>query len=122
MSETSTRKCRVIKAYESDYTEPWYMSEGERLKIGDRDSEWAGWVWCTNSEGESRWVPECYVQSQGDTCTALRDYESTELSVQVGDVMLMGEVESGWAWCTKVDCQSGWVPLSCLEDLNHLNR
>ncbi|MBL7164044.1 MAG: hypothetical protein ISS57_15715 [Anaerolineales bacterium] len=123
MLEHPTKKCRVIKAYESDYTEPWCMCGGEQLKIGERDSEWDGWVWCINQEGESRWVPEDFMERQGDTCVALRNYESTELSVQLGEVLSMGAEESGWAWCTK-DAdkadqagESGWVPLECLEIL-----
>ncbi len=109
-------KARVVKAYQSDYTEPWYMVVGERLQIGERDSDWEGWVWCTNSDGQSRWVPENFIEPHGDSCTALRDYESTELNVQIGEVLKMGETESGWTWCTKVDGQSGWVPLACLKE------
>ena len=115
MIEHPTRIYRVIKAYESDYTEPWHMIKGEILNIGERDSEWDGWVWCTNRNGESRWVPESFVERKEDTCTALRDYESTELCVQVGEVLSAGEEESGWAWCTNKAEQSGWVPVESLE-------
>jgi len=102
------------------------MVKGEKLTIGDRDSEWDGWVWCTNSEGVSRWVPEGFVARHGDTCIALREYESTELSVHIGEILDVGEIESGWAWCIKgaelaeqadQAGQAGWVPLECLEEI-----
>jgi len=114
-------KAQVIKDYQSDYTDPWFMTEGEQLKMGDRESEWDGWAWCTNSEGESRWVPESFLERRGNKCIALRDYESTELSVQIGEVVLMGTVESGWAWCIQTSDQAdqptlqGWVPMKCLD-------
>ncbi len=83
--------------------------------IGDKDSEWEGWIWCTNSEGESRWVPEAFIERRGKYCLALRNYESTELSVQEGDILQINEVESGWAWCKNADGHSGWVPIASLD-------
>ena len=106
---------RVIKAYSSPYTEPWKMSQGEMLNVGKRDSEWDGWIWCTYSEGESRWVPERYLQIMEDTGIALCDYESTELAVKFGDLLTLGKEESGWFWCTNVEGSSGWVPSGNLE-------
>jgi uncharacterized protein YgiM (DUF1202 family) len=105
------RTCRVVADYESPYTVPCAFSAGEGLTISQRESEWAGWVWCTNREGKSRWVPEAYVERRGDTCVMLCDYEATELSVRVGEELLVsGEEESGWVWCTNQAGQSGWVP------------
>ena len=81
------------------------------MTVGQRESEWAGWVWCTNRDGKSRWVPEAYVERTGDTCVMLRDYEATELSVGVGEALVIsGEEESGWIWCTNQAGQRGWVP------------
>jgi hypothetical protein len=105
------RTCRVIVDYESPYTDPCTFNAGEKLTIGEKESEWDGWVWCTNREGKSRWVPEAYVEHRGDVCVMLRDYESTELSVSAGEVLsITGQAESGWVWCTNQAGQSGWVP------------
>jgi hypothetical protein len=46
-----------------------------------------------------------------------RDYDATELSVEVGEKLTMGEEESGWAWCTNREGRRGWVPLEHLEVL-----
>lgn len=114
-------KALVVKDYQSNYTDPWSIKEGEQLKIGARESEWDGWVWCTNSAGESRWVPERFLQRQGDKGIALRDYEATELSVMSGEQVVMGYEESGWTWCVKISVRAaqtirqGWVPLACLD-------
>jgi hypothetical protein len=90
------RVCRVIADYASAYTEPLAFSAGERLVTGERKSEWSGWVWCTNQAGKSRWVPEKYVERRGDACVMLRDYEATELSVSIGETLVItGEEESG---------------------------
>lgn len=105
------RICHVVADYHSPYTEPLAFGVGEELTAGERKSEWDGWVWCTNREGKSRWVPEAYVERKGNTCVMLRDYEATELSVRVGEVLtITGKEESGWVWCTNQAGQSGWVP------------
>jgi hypothetical protein len=109
--------CRVISEYTSPYTDPVAIHAGEELTIGAKETSWSGWVWCTNRDGQSRWVPEKYVKRSGDTCTALYNYEATELSVSVGEELMMGEEESGWIWSTNREGQSGWVPADHVERL-----
>jgi hypothetical protein len=111
------RLCRVISEYQSAYTDPLLISTGEELTISEKESEWSGWVWCTKRDGKSRWVPESYVERKGDTWVARTDYEATELSVRVGEELVMGEEESGWIWCTNQEGQSGWVPADHVEAL-----
>jgi hypothetical protein len=111
------RKCRVITPYESPYTDPVAFGDGEEVVIGKKESEWSGWVWCTKRDGESRWVPEAYVERRGDTGVMCRDYEATELAVALGEELVMGEEESDWVWCTNQEGRSGWVPLDNVEDV-----
>jgi len=109
--------CRVISEYQSAYPGPLVISAGEELTISENESTWSGWVWCTNRDGISRWVPEKYVERKGNTCIALYDYEATELSVSVGEELVVGKEESGWIWCTNQEGQSGWVPADSVERL-----
>ena len=109
--------CQVVREYQSPYSEPLVISAGEELAIDEKESEWSGWIWCTNQDGKSRWVPERYVERKGDTGIALYDYEATELSVSVGEELVMGKEESGWIWCTNQRGQSGWVPADHVEKL-----
>jgi uncharacterized protein YgiM (DUF1202 family) len=109
--------CRVIAEYQSPYSDPVVFSAGEELTIGEKESAWSGWVWCTNRDGKSRWVPETYVEQKGDVGVMRRDYEATELSVTVGEELVMGEEESDWIWCTNQKGQSGWVPITNIEEL-----
>jgi len=96
------------------------MKSGDVLTVGKRDIEWGGWIWCTNSSGESRWVPESYLEIEGNSGVANIDYESTELDVQAGEILILGQEESGWFWCTNQAGKSGWVPIKNLDpfDLN----
>lgn len=38
-----------------------------------RETDWPGWIWCTNDSGKSTWVPESWVQIDGDSCVLRRD-------------------------------------------------
>ena len=104
------RKCRVVTEYRSAYPDPFVVKLREALTAGDRESEWRGWIWCTNRCGESRWVPEVYMRGRGEERIALRDYDATELTVRPGEEVITGEGVSGWIWCTNREGQSGWVP------------
>jgi hypothetical protein len=106
---------RVVSEYQSAYTDPLVIRAGEKLTASDRDSEWAGWVWCTNQMGKSRWVPEKYLARKGNDCTALCDYEATELAVRVGVILELGQEESDWVWCANQSGQSGWVPTEKIQ-------
>jgi hypothetical protein len=106
---------RVIADYDSPYAEPFCLKKGEMVQIGRRDDEWAGWVWCRSSAGESRWVPEAYLGRDGQV---LRDYEATELTVKVGDRVTAVFAESGWLWCSSQSGQQGWVPQKVVEPVH----
>jgi hypothetical protein len=122
-ADDRSRLCRAIAAYQSAYPGPFVLHPGDELVIGERESEWSGWLWCTDRWGESRWVPEAYVQRRGDTGVALCDYDAAELSVDAGEELFVNRQESGWMWCTNRQGQSGWVPvknLDCESDENKM--
>jgi hypothetical protein len=105
------KKCRVIKEYNSPYTEPLIFNKKEIVAVGERDSEWAGWIWCTKESGESRWVPENYINIHGKTGKFLRDYNSKELAVSVGELYFIEEEEAEWFWVDDESGKKGWVPI-----------
>ena len=113
--DENKRICRVIKAYDSAYPEPLIFKMGEELVITDKDSPWAGWLWCTNHSGESRWIPENYVDRKGGTGVMRCDYDATELSIRIGEELIIEKEESGWFWCTNKKDQRGWIPAECVE-------
>ena len=104
------KKGRVVAAYKSAYPEPSVLKAGDRVKIGEKKSEWSGWLWCTDSSGSARWIPESYLVRENDTGRMLRDYDATELSVAVGEELTVVGQESGWLRCTNKSGLSGWVP------------
>ena len=103
---------RVASDYKAAYPEPLVATKGSALEVHRKDDEWPGWVWCTTTHGVSGWVPESWLQTEGDgSRTLLRDYTARELTVGSGEAVTATHTESGWAWVTNAAGHSGWVPL-----------
>ena len=108
-------KASVIQDYQAVYLYPIAFTAGETVQAIRRDTEYPGWIWCAGSSGKSGWVPERYLQIEGERATALRDYNAVELTVEVGEILTLLEIESGWAWVETGDGRCGWVPVHHLQ-------
>lgn len=106
---------RVIKPHVADRPNPLIASAGDRLSFERRPTQWAGWLWCVNSDGVSGWVPESWVVIDGSTCVMIRDYNATELTANIDDIVEGDIIESGWIWGRNQKDQQGWVPMECVE-------
>ncbi|WP_083521058.1 SH3 domain-containing protein [Alicyclobacillus kakegawensis] len=82
MSELHAQpKYKVVKDHIRTYDDPISVHVGEKIRVGQRDTEWRAWFWCTNSQQESGWVPEQVLDIHGDgTATVKKDYHSIELN------------------------------------------
>ncbi len=108
--------CRVTRDHQASFSEALVFSIGDILSVEERETVWDGWIWCVNEEGMGAWVPESFVERRGVMCTALRDYDSTELTVHAGDILEASEEANGWLWCRDREGRQGWVPVLCVEE------
>ena len=107
--------CRVVRSYLSTSSTPIVMKVGDKLQVEDRQTDMIGWVWCIHSDGKGSWVPESYIKREGDSAIALQDYNATELTVKVGEVLTILDEEAGWYWCIESAGEKGWVPIDHVE-------
>ncbi len=112
---------RVTRAHRSAFADPLNARQGDQLSFERRETEWPGWIWCTDPSGKSGWVPESWVEFGTGSCTLKRDYAATELSVEVGASVTVDLVESDWAWATTETGESGWLPLAHLAGAYQLS-
>jgi hypothetical protein len=110
-----TMKSRIIKSHEPSFDYQVWIESGELLSYERKESDSAGWIWCKTSQGESCWIPENWVEIDGNHCVMHRDYNSRELTVTPGEIVQVDFVESGWAWITTAKNESGWIPETCLK-------
>ena len=111
------RFAKVIADYKSAYPDPFFVRKSDKLTIGQKDSPWPGWLWCTAANGENRWLPKSYLEINGDIGTVLYDYSAVELTVSIGEQLKIIKEAEGWYWCENGGGQMGWVPGENVEIL-----
>jgi uncharacterized protein YgiM (DUF1202 family) len=112
---TAGSVCRTKSRYESAYPNPLKLNPGDRVMIGNRASEWPGWIWCTDEHGLSGWIPQRFLKSEGIKGVLLVEYDATELTVEAGESVEILGTESSWARCRTPEGRTGWLPLEVLE-------
>jgi Variant SH3 domain/SH3 domain len=105
---------RVLRPYAAQYPDPIEVTQGEAITLGKRDIDYPGWIWATSpASGKSGWIPEQFVQVNGDEARVNRDYSARELSVAEGDIVTIIEELLGWA-LVESPAGRGWVPATTL--------
>ena len=110
-----SRHVTVARDYRAKYNNPIVIQSGDEVALGEWDTDYVGWIWCTQADGRSGWVHESCLSIEGSVGQALRDYTARELTAVTGEVVELGEEHSGWVWATNSRCESGWLPI------DHLN-
>ncbi len=110
------RSGRVIKAHQRTYGDPMQVKQGEVLRVTKRElwDDRYPWVWCVTASGKEGWMPESYVEINGEQGIARRDYNAVELTVTIGDNLTIFDETSGWYWVQSVRRDYGWVPFECV--------
>ena len=108
----------VVKAHQPENTHSWVAAKGDIVRFERRPTEFIGWLWCTNQNGESAWAPESWVALIEDSCRFERDYNARELTIHPGEIVIGELEESGWVWIRNSNEKTGWVPRDCLKNKN----
>jgi len=95
---------------------PLQLAVGERVLVGDRDSEWPEFVFVTAAHGTG-WVPARHLSASSGAGVVQTPYDTTELRTEIGDVLkvVVQDLESGWLWCRSRNGREGLVPAKTLE-------
>lgn len=110
------RRVVATAAHEIPDRPPVQLRVGQRVEVGDRDTEWPEFVFVTASNG-CGWVPARHLSAQAGTAVVLTEYETTELPTHVGEVLdvVAEDSASGWVWCRSPGGREGWVPMKTLD-------
>ena len=92
------------------------LAIGERVDVGDQDSEWPEFVFVTASHGNEG-VPARQLSATSGTAVVQTAYDTTELPTHTGDVLevVAEDLTSDWHWCRARDDPEGWVPIKTLQ-------
>jgi hypothetical protein len=114
---TLPARVRVVETHVTSDPNPIRFRAGDTLGVGHRDQVYTRYVWGTDQARRSGWVPDSYLEMapDGKTAVALRDYDSTELSVGRKQILEVLDEVGGWYLCRTETGMSGWVPGSSVE-------
>ena len=104
----------VTTEHKSNYPNPLNLSKGTVVKTERKESEWAGWLWCITDDNKG-WIPDSYLIIDENETVVIKDYDATELNVEIGDKLGLHYTVNSWGWCETASGQQGWVPLDCVE-------
>lgn len=106
-----------IKDYISPYPDSIPFRKGELVSVGEEfgeDPDWQDWINCQGSNGRKAWVPKQFLSIEEEKGTFTRDYDALELSIRVGEELLIREIVNGFGLAENADGQRGWVPMKHL--------
>ena len=96
--------------YEERNTRALHLSAGQEVTSGPADAAWPGWVWASDSDECSGYVPAEILEPLGeDRWAALEEFDPTVLKVTRGDVVTSLKQIHGWHWCRNANGEEGWV-------------
>jgi len=108
-------KLRVKAAHKASFDYSVVFRKGDKVKVGKEDPEMPGWFWCENRDGMWSWVPQEYLTREGSEGTITQSYDTTELTVAVGEMLEFLKEVKFWTFCRAHDGREGWVPTKNLE-------
>lgn len=109
-------KCRVTQNYTRTYPDPIRGKRGDALEIGEPDPDNPDWIWCVGPERRWGWVHYSVID-RNLQCLA-EDYDARELDVEACEIVTVEKTLSSWARCINEIGETGWVPVSCLEEIS----
>jgi hypothetical protein len=112
--DMETMKVKVVKIHEASFDYNVVFKRGDTVKVGREDPEMPGWHWCENSEGVWSWIPEEYLDIDGEEGTVTTGYDTGELTVEPGEVFEHVAEVKYWTLCRDGD-RMGWIPTENLE-------
>ncbi|WP_234986673.1 SH3 domain-containing protein [Demequina sp. NBRC 110055] len=116
MSAEPSRSVRVLTDHEIPERAPFRIAPGDRVTVGEQDTEWPAFVMVMGLTGEG-WVPSRHLSDERPIATVISAYDTQELPASAGDVLalLADDPESGWSWCRNAAGRGGWVPHRALD-------
>jgi len=107
---TGSRR-RAVDKWDPSDREPLVTSAGDVVTVGRRDTDWPGFLWCTDGAGVAGWVPEeILVLLEDERARLTEDYSAVELAVKAGDEVEAVRSVAGWHWSVADNGDAGWLP------------
>lgn len=111
-------KLIVIKKHVPEFENPISIKIGDCVQIDQsRGRNWLGDVFCTIPNGQSGWaLRSTFENLEENTAIAQQNFSAVELKADVGERVEGYAFTNTAVWCENNLCESGWLPLECIDD------
>lgn len=117
-SQPQHRRVRVATPCTREQIQEISVHAGDIVSVGHRNQQHPAFVWCATEDGHHGWVPEEYLRLEDEhNGAALRDYDSTHLTVVPGERLDVLEQVDDYLLCRNAAGAQGWVLASCVHEL-----
>lgn len=108
-------QARVIAAHRKSDRPSIRVARGERVRLGERDTDWPQFVWTVLASGLGGWIPADVFDTAHGDARAQHDYDTQELDADPGDGLRLHREHAGWWWAEHSDGTQGWIPARVLQ-------
>lgn len=110
-------QARVTAEHRAPQRPAIQVRTGERVRLGDHDSQWPQFVWTIRADGLGGWIPRALfaVDADGVNPTAQTDYDTRELDADAGELLTVDRELANWWWAENRHGAQGWVPARNIE-------
>ena len=112
----------VTQPYKAKYLAPIEFEAGDALQVLRADDEFPGWFWCSAQSGLKGWVHHSFLEVSSGMTIAVAAYSARELTVRSGEQGQLHQRLDGWGWVSLHDGRSGWIPESCIAEIDFAGR
>lgn len=103
--------------YEVIDRSPLVLAIGDHVRLGQRDSDWPGWIWATAINGRGSYVPEDILTVASDgTARVDQAFHARDLTVVKEEIVVSLREVKGWHWCRNAHEGEGWLPAYLLRE------
>lgn len=100
--------------YEEMNSRAIHLVAGQEVTSGPVDRTWPGWIWASDANGSSGYVPAEILEPLGeDRWAAMEAFDPSVLKVKRGDRLDSLRQVHGWHWCRQQkgdgEGNEGWV-------------
>jgi len=106
-------KVKVVKDHPGEGQFPCFKKGTTVVIAQEEDIYFPGWYAC-EIDGHKTYAPGIFVQDEKLT----RDYNPTELTQTVGDILEVREIVHAWLVATNQNGITGWIPAEAVISIN----
>lgn len=106
-----------IEQHVSEYPNPFYLKQGDKVEQGEIDDEFPNWIFITNDAGEQGWAPVQYIEKVEGSSVGimLQDYDNVELNTAIGEKLSVLFELNSWYRVSRSTGEIGWVPVRSVQ-------